>query len=200
MRGVLRATTVALVFSALASSAAQAQAAPKFAYVNSQLLLRDAPGRAEAQAQFEREMTTFQQQVQRMGDSLKALIEDYEKQEVSLSPTLKDVRQKAIRDKEGEYQERVRRIEADAQKRQNDLIQPIMASIMKVIDEIRAAEGYAMIFDVGAQSGIVVAADKNLDITDKVMIRLRQTASAKPAGAPMPSPTGATRPKTPAKP
>lgn len=200
MRDVLRATAVALVFLAVTGPLAQAQTAPKFAYVNSQLLLRDAPGRAEAQAQFEKEMTTFQRQVQQMGDSLKSMIEEYEKQEVSLSPTVKDSRQKAIRDKEGEYQERVRRIEGEAQKRQGELMQPIMASIMKVIEEVRTSDGYTMIFDVGVQNGIIVAADKNLDITDKVMIRLRQTASAKPAGAPIASPTGATRPKTPPKP
>ncbi len=208
MRSLVRAGSLALVLTALVAVDGGAQSAPKFGYVNSQQLLRDAPGRAEAQTQFEREMASFQQQVQRMGDSLKVMIEEYDKQEATLSPTAKDGRQKSIREKEGEYQERVRRIESDAQKRQAELIQPIMGGIMKVIDDIRAAEGYTMIFDVGAANGVIVAADKNLDITDKVMARLRLAGgprtttptSTRPVGAALPAPSGATRPKPPTKP
>lgn len=208
MRSLVRAGSLALVVTALVAVEGRAQSAPKFGYVNSQQLLRDAPGRAEAQNTFEREMSSFQQMVQRMGDSLKVMIEEYDKQEATLSPAAKDGRQKAIREKEAEYQERVRKIEADAQKRQAELIQPIMGSIMKVIDDIRAAEGYTMIFDVGATSGVIVSADKNLDITDKVMARLRLAgglrttppAATRPAGAALPAPSGASRPKPPPKP
>ena len=89
------------------------------------------------------------------------------------------------------------------QKRERELMRPLMERIKKTIDTIRAEEGYAMIFDAGSNAGVVVAADKSLDITDRVLARLKTTppVSAKPAdkpsGGPVSSPAGVSRPKTP---
>jgi outer membrane protein len=73
-----------------------------------------------------------------------------------------------------------------------------MEQINKVIDELRAEEGYTMIFDAENQAGVVVAADKNLDLTDKVLARLR--AAGPPTAAARPSGAGTQRPAAPAQP
>jgi outer membrane protein len=186
-----------------------AQAAPKFAYINSQLILAQAPGRAEAEAQFEREMSTYRQQVKRMGDSLNALVAEYNKQEITLSPAAKEAKQKVIQQKEAEYQDRTKQLETQAQQRQLELVQPIMAQIQKILDDIRAENGYTFIFDVGAGTPVIVAADKNLDITDRVIQKVlamsparaaADSVAAKPKpGAPLTAPAGVTRPKPPTR-
>jgi outer membrane protein len=185
---------------------AQAQQSIKLGYINSQRILASAPGRAEAEAQFEREMSTYRTQVQKMGDSLNTLIAAYDKQAAVLSPAAKDGKEKEIRTKQEDYQNRVRQLEQQAQRRQVELVQPIMEQINTIIDQIRSEDGYSMIFDVGAQGGSVVAADTTLDITDKVLTRLKSAPpvaakpgapATKPAGAAMPAPAGVTRPKTP---
>ena len=38
---------------------------------------------------------------------------------------------------------------------------------------MRAAGGYAMIFDAGAQGTSIVAADKSLDLSDRVIAQLK---------------------------
>ena len=206
MLSIVRATSLALFgLATLAGVAAAQGGAPKFAYINSQVLIAQAPGRAEADAAFQRDMTSFQQQVQRMGDSLRTLIEAYEKEQISLSPAAKETRQQAIRKKEEEFQTRTSQLEQQAQQRRMELVQPIMDRINRIIEDIRNEEGYTMIFDAGSAAGVVVAADKNLDITDKVLARLRATASTarpaptpasnKPTGAPVSTPSGVTRPK-----
>lgn len=178
-----------------------AQGPLKFAYIDSRAVLQAAPGRAEAEAQFQREMQAYQTQVQRMGDSLNTLVAAYTKAEVTLSPTAKETRQKAIRERETAYQDRVRGLEQRAQQRQAELIGPIMDRINQAITEIRKQEGYAFVFDVGAQGGVVVAADTTLNVTDKVLARLRTVAAAPatpaPSGASMSAPAGITKPKTP---
>lgn len=178
-----------------------AQGVPKFAYIDSRAILQAAPGRAEAEAQFQKEMQTYQTQVQRMGDSLNTLVAAYTKAEVTLSPTAKETRQKAIRERETAYQDRVRGLEQRAQKRQAELIGPIMERINQAITDVRQQEGYAFIFDVGAQGGVVVAADTTLNVTNKVLARLRTVAAAPaapaPSGASMSAPAGITKPKTP---
>ncbi|MBU6366639.1 MAG: hypothetical protein KJT01_10560, partial [Gemmatimonadetes bacterium] len=57
---------------------------PKMAYVNTQALLASAPGRAEAEAAFEKEMTGLRSQVQKLSDSLTALQEAFTKEEGTL--------------------------------------------------------------------------------------------------------------------
>jgi len=209
----LRAVVTALALTAgVAGTAAAQTAAPKIGYINSQTILAQAPGRAEAEAQFEREMTSFRQTVQKMGDSLNLLIANYNKEEVSLSPAAKETRQKAIRAKEEEYTSKTRQLEQQAQQRQMELVEPIMKQINAIITELRRQEGYAMIFDAGSNAGVVVAADSSLNLTDKVLARLKAAGparpaapsaarpaapAARPAGAPVSAPAGVTRPKSP---
>ncbi|HEU5184741.1 MAG TPA: OmpH family outer membrane protein [Gemmatimonadaceae bacterium] len=196
MAGMARASAVALALMICGAVAAQAQV--KIGYIKSQTILANAPGREAAESQFEKEMATYRAQVQRMGDSLNALIADYNKQEVSLSPQAKEARQKDIRTKEEEYQRRTQELQTQVRQREAELVRPIMEQINKVIDELRADEGYTMIFDAENQAGVVVAADKNLDLTDKVLARLRAagppTAAARPTGAQRPPAPGAQQP------
>ncbi|MGQ0714110.1 MAG: OmpH family outer membrane protein [Gemmatimonadaceae bacterium] len=193
-----RATLLALGTLVFAATAAVAQAQVKIGYIKSQTILANAPGRAAAETQFEKEMTTYRAQVQRMGDSLNALIADYNTQETTLSPQAKETRQRDLRAKEEEYQRRTQELQQQVRQREAELVRPIMEQINKVIDELRAEEGYTMIFDAENQAGVVVAADKNLDLTEKVLARLRAagppTAAARPTGA------GTQRPAAPAQP
>lgn len=207
MRSVVRAASLALglVAAAAGTALAQQQQVPKFAYINSQEILAVAPGRAEAEAQFQREMSTYQQQVKRMGDSLQTMIADYNKQEVVLSPAAKEAKQKLIRDKEAAFQQRTQDLQQQAQQRQMELMQPIMDKISKVLEDIRSENGYTMIFDAGSGANVVVAADKNLDITQQVIARLKATAgtTAKAdttkSAIPTAAPAGIVRPKPPAR-
>lgn len=202
MRSFVRAALGALAFSVVSLGAAAAQGVPKIAYIRSDKIIAQAPGRAEAEQQIQKEMDAYRGEVQKMGDSLNTLVAAYNKAEPTLSPAAKAGKQKEIQTKEAEYQQRVQQLEQKAQQRQAELVGPVMQQINKVIEQIRAEDGYAMVFDAGNQAGVVVAADSSLDITDKVIARLKtaapqtSAAPAKPAG-PTARPTGAIRPKNP---
>jgi outer membrane protein len=177
---------------------ARAQGAPKFAYVNSQAIFEQAPGRAEAEAQYKKEMTGYSAEMDRMRDSLNALLTSYGQQESSLTAAQKQSRQEEIRSRQDEYQKRAQELEQKASDREAELMRPIMQQVQKIIEDIRSEGGYSIIFDAGSNGGVIVAADKNLDITQKVIDRLQ--ASAKPTAqqpapaAKQPAPSGVTRP------
>lgn len=201
MRSFVGAALGALAFSVITigTAAAQQSGPPKFAYINSQKIIAQAPGRAEAEAQIQKEMDAYRTEVQKMGDSLNTIVAAYNKAEPTLSPAAKAGRQKDIQAKEQQYQQRVQSLQEQAQQRQQELLGPIMQQINKVIEDIRKEDGYAMVFDAGNQAGVVVAADSSLDISDKVIARLKAqptATTAKPAG-PTAKPTGAVRPKNP---
>ena len=189
----------------LAAQVAEAQTtAPKFAYVDSRIILQRAPGSAAIQAQIAKERSDAQESVSRMQDSLRQMYDTYLKEQATLSATQKEAREKAIQARNAEFDKRVGELDQEMQKRQYDLIQPMMNQIREVLDAIRTEEQYTFIFDVGNDPGLIVAADKNLDITEKVIGRLKpvtvniapKTDSTRASGPARPAPAGITRPPT----
>jgi outer membrane protein len=192
-----RATKLALVFTAATAAPALAQTAgsPKIAYVDSKIILSRAPGRQAAEDTFNKEMEASRTQVQKMGDSLQTMIADYQKVQATLAANIREQRESAIRKKQEDYQTRAGALDQQMQQRQMELVKPIMDQIRKVLDDIRQEEGYAFILDAGSDAGVIVAADRNLDITEKVIARLKPipvTASAPSSGAAKPATSPAT--------
>jgi outer membrane protein len=203
MRVFFRASSIALATSLILVGTAGAQAsqsppAPaKIGYINSAQLLAQAPGRAEAEAQFEKEVGVYRLQIQRMDDSLRTLMAAFERDGPKLDSTTRETRRTSIGQKEVEYQQRARGLDSTMQARQAQLVKPIMERVQTVIEAIRAEDNYAVILDVGAQVSVVVAADKRLDLTDRVLARLKSQGlpAAPPASGAVPQPAGVTRPK-----
>ena len=196
-RAALVATTMV---SAGAIPALAQQATPgsaKIAYVNTQTIFQAAPGRAEAEAQFEREANTFREQVKRMDDSLNTLVSAYQKEAARLDTSTRVRRETAIRTKQDEYRQRASGLEEQLNQRRDALLNPIMERIRQALEQVRVEDGYAMILNNDPQGSLIVAADKNLDITERVVARLRTLAASAPArpttGAPVPAPSGVTR-------
>jgi outer membrane protein len=183
------------------SAQASAQT-PKFAYVDSRAILQRAPGSAAIQAQITKERADAQASVSRMQDSLRLMYDAYLKEQPTMTAAQKDAREKALQTRNSEFDTKVGQIDQEMQQRQFELIQPMMAQIREVLDAIRMEESFTFIFDVGNDPGLIVAADKNLDITDRVIARLKpvtanvtRTDSTK-ANATRPAPAGITKPPT----
>ena len=206
MRSTIRAAALAGTMLAMAGAAA-AQQPTKIAYVNPQALFENAPGRTEAEATFRRETESFRTELNRMSEALTKLVSDYQRDEAKLAAAEKERRQRAIQAKEDTMRARQQQLEAQAGQRQNELMAPIMEAVRKVLEDIRAEDGYAMILSSEPGSSPILAADKNLDITERVVARLKTVAAVKPgatpaaqqkpAGAPTTAPSGVTRPKPP---
>ena len=190
-----------------ASAGAPAAAAPagppptRIGYVNSARLLPQAPGFADAQQTIETENEGVKAQLQKMSDSLDKMIADYQKVQSTLTPAQKSQREATIKAKQQEFQQRAQQIEGRTQQHQAELIQPIMEQVRQIIEGIRAEGNYAVILDAGSQSGVVVAVDTTLDITDKVLAKLAAAGPVKNAPKPAPkSPAAAAKPTGVARP
>jgi outer membrane protein len=201
MRSFLRtacATLAVLTLTAGLSRTTQAQQVAqsqfKIAFVNTALLLDVAPGRVEAESAFAKETRSYGDQLKKMSDSLNTMFTTYQKQEASLTAAQRETRQKTLRDLQEQFQGRQQALSQQAQQRQNELMAPIMEQVKKVLDDIRAEDGYSMI--ITGDPNLILSYDKNLDITDRVVARLK-TIAARPTapkpGAPASAPAGVTR-------
>lgn len=206
MHGFIRAAGIAILAATVAAVPAAAQAPLKVAFVNTQVVFEAAPGRSEASATFEREAQALQQQVQRMSDSLNTMVADYRRAESTLTEAQRATRQQAIQTKQQEYEQRAAQIDQQAAQRRQTLMAPLLEQVRNAIEAERAAGGYAFILSSDPGSTVLVAYDKGLDITERVVARLRTMgpppaaaapAPGQPSSAPMSAPSGVTRPRTP---
>jgi outer membrane protein len=171
-----RVVPVLVAWMAFGSAgAALAQGGPpadaKIVYVNVQQVVQSAPGAAEARATFDQELVQFRSELQSMTTAIDSLVKEYQRQEVMLSPQAKTDKQQEILEKQQQLNNRQTELEAQAEQRQQELLQPILERINGVIEQVRAENGYDMVLDV-AGAGIV-AADTRLDITSIVNQRVQ---------------------------
>jgi outer membrane protein len=183
MRTTIRAASTALGLL-LIGTTAQSQAAPvKIGYVNTEALMAAAPGRAAAESTYNKEVLAFQKQQQVWTDSLRKQVDAYQKAE----PTLTAAKKQSEQDRLNKLQNDLANLntlgEQRIRQRENEVLAPLMEVVRAAIDEIRTEGGYAMIFS-GDQNSPIVSADKNLDLTDKVVARLKTKAATAPAAAP----------------
>jgi outer membrane protein len=121
-----------------------------------------------------------------------------------MAPAVKDKETKALQALEQELQTKNTQFQQQYDQRKQEVLAPITDMVKKVLDDLREEGNYSMILMNDPGQTPIVSADKNLDITDKAISRLRATkAPAIPAakgGAPS-APAGVTRPggKPPAK-
>ncbi len=149
---------------------AAAQSPLKIGYINSQVIIAEDPAATAAQEQFQREMVPFESELRGLETDIANLIARYQAQQITLTANARRTRQDEITQKQQAYQERMAQIEAEAARRQQELVQPIMERINNIIQEIRSDGAYTFIFDVAG--GGLIAADESFDLTSEVQERL----------------------------
>ena len=210
LRALVGAATV-LAVSGAAPLVAQSSPTPqRFAYVDTRLILDAAPGRAEAEAALQKEAAGWDAEVKKMQDANIALISDFQKKSATMTQAERDKQTKYIQDKQAEWQKRNDSIQAVADRRKTEMLQPILDQIKLALEDVRKASGVDVIFDVNANNTIV-AIDKNLNLSDRVIARLRvlgapsipikadtpakpAAPASKPSGVPIAAPSGIGRP------
>ena len=185
----LRVAAAALVFTAVVGSAQTSTTstpppAIKFGYVNTQALMQVAPGKALAESTFIKENNAFLAQSKRWQDSLLKLVDDYKKAAPKMTDAQKQAKEASIAAIQQDLEAKNQAGQEKMANRQNELLAPLMEVVKKAIDDIRVEEGYAMIFS-GDQNSPIVSADKNLDVTDHVVARLKTIAAKAPTPSSM---------------
>jgi outer membrane protein len=186
MQFATRAGMAALAL--FAGTAPQQQAPVKIGYVNVAVLLDKAPAKQAAESTFVKERNAAQVQLKAMSDSLQKEIDRFEADAPRLTPAQKTTREKALQDKQLDLQAKSVELQGRLQNREAELMRPIEAAVKEVLEQLRTDDGYTMIIAADA----VIASDKNLDITEKAVLKLvqrpnttvRRDTTVKPGGPP----------------
>ena len=122
------------------------------------------------------------------------LVTAFQKILAAMTQVERDRQTKSITDKQAEWQKRNDEINQEADRRKAEVLQPILDQIKLALEDVRQSSGVDAIFDVG-QNATIVAVNKNLDVSDRVIARLRvlgapamSTKAEAPKGAPAAKP------------
>jgi outer membrane protein len=153
--------------------AAQQGGGAKVAYVNTQAILKQTPGYVKAESTFTKELANYRVEVQKLQASLDSAASDFDQQSVMLSPTQRAAKRKDLQAQQQKLEQRTQELQQQAATRERELLDPIQSKVNSVIEGVRAAGNYAMIFDVSAPNNGIVTADKSLDLTQRVIQQLK---------------------------
>ena len=149
------------------------QTAGKVAYISSRIVLAQAPGYAKAESLYTSEVASYRLEVQKMQATLDSSVQAFQQSSVVLSPSARTAKQKELEGQQQRLEARMQELQEKAVQRERDLLAPIQQRVTSIVEGVRAAGGYAMIFDVGVQNSGIVAADRSLDLTQKVIDQLK---------------------------
>lgn len=177
MRHVLGSVLLGLV--AIAATAGDVSAQAKLGYVNTQAVIASSPGRTTAETEFNRRMAPLNAEVQKMDSTLKAMFAAFTRDTTSPMPQ-REAKAQEIQSQQQAFQQRVAAIEDTAAALRQRLMQPIMQQLETALEAVRKEGGYAMLFDVG-QGASIVAADTTLDVTQRVIDKIKTMPAPAPA-------------------
>jgi Skp family chaperone for outer membrane proteins len=205
MSGITRAFSLVLAAGTLGAVGLHEQAPAKLAYVNSGRLMEAVPGRAEIEAELLKRTAPITLRRTAINDSAKLVSDQLAKDSPGLAGTALADRQKKIQDQMTRWADENSKLLDNGKAIEETLVQPLMDVVNKVLSDFRAQEGYSFIFDTNVDVNFIVAADKNLDVTDQVLAKIRlmpkvaiAPATVAPAASGTPGAPGAAGAKPPA--
>jgi outer membrane protein len=154
-------------------SLAAQQGGSKVAYVNTQAILKQTPGYVKAESTFTKELEGYRVEVQKLQATLDSAASDFDQQSVMLSPTQRAAKRKDLQAQQQKLEQRTQELQQRAATRERELLDPIQSKVNSVIEGVRAAGNYAVIFDVSAPNNGIVTADKSIDLTQRVIQQLK---------------------------
>lgn len=154
---------------------AQAAGSMRLAFISSRTILDSTPGYAAAESTFYREFQGMRDEVQKLQQQLDSAVQAFDQASIALSPAAKDAKRRELQQMQSRMTQRSGDLDSLARARNQELLGPFQARINTIIQGIRAEGNYAFIFDGDAQGAGIVAADPMLNLTSRVISRLRQS-------------------------
>lgn len=143
--------------------------AQKIGHVSSAAVVQGMSEYTALQTEIQNLQKQFQDELQRKQTDIQTKSEAYEKEKATLSETLRTYREQEIQKAIQEYQQFGETSEQELQKIYQEKMSAIQEKVMKAVQEVGAAGGFAYVLDAGSVPYIGATAT---DITDQVKAKL----------------------------
>lgn len=149
----------------------------KFAYVDTEYILKNIPEYNDAQAQIDELSIQWQKEIEAKFSEIDKMYKDFQNEAVLLPADAKKKKEDAIVAKEKEAKDLQKKRfgnDGDLSKKRQDLVKPVQEKIYNAIEEIATEGGYACIFDKSGSLTMLYSNTK-YDLSDQVLDKLGYT-------------------------
>jgi len=168
-----QAVLFAVAVAACAPAAAQ-ETAGKIAFVSTERVLRESAPALRAQKKLEAEFKKREDELNRTGEQLKRMQDDFDKNGMTMSESQRRAREREFGDLNREFQRKQREYREDANQRRNEEYAQIVEQANRVIRQIAEQEKFDIIFQE-----LPAYVSPRIDITEKVIKALEGKPPAK---------------------
>jgi outer membrane protein len=151
--------------------------AQKYAFVNTDYILDNIPEYADAQAQLDELSIQWQKEIEAKFAEIDKMYKNFQNEAVLLPEDMKKKREEDIVKKEKEAKDLQKKRfakDGDLFKKRQELIKPIQEKVYNAIEDIAAAENYAVVFDK-ANNATLIYTNAKYDISEQVLDKLGYT-------------------------
>jgi outer membrane protein len=164
-----------LMISALALTLFAGSAlAQKFAFVDTEYILKNIPSYSAAQTQLDKISEDWEAEVAAQYEEIEKMYKTYQSERVLLTDEMKKKRENEIVSKENSVKDLQAKYfgpEGDLAKKREELVKPIQDAIYKAVKELSAEGSYAIIFDTASGAAILYS-NPRYDLSDEVLKKL----------------------------
>jgi len=153
---------------------AGAAMAQKYAYVDMEYILNNIPAYAKAQEDLGKISEQYQGELESRRAEIEKMYSAYQAEASRLSADMKRKREDAVIAAEKEYKDLQKQYfgpEGALSKKQEEMIKPIQDQVIKTIQSMAGASGYAVIFDKAAGLAMIYT-NPQFDLSDQVLQKL----------------------------
>lgn len=147
MKNVLKLTLAVMMTLGATSLFAQ-----KFGRINTQELIMLMPETKEMQTNMEAFAKEIQDNLETIRVEFNTKLADYQKNYETLSDSVKQLKEKELQELQNRSSEFEQVAQQDYQKKQNELLAPIVSKAKEAIDKVSKAGGYLAVFDISTGS------------------------------------------------
>ena len=150
--------------------------AQKFGRINTQEIIMAMPETKTMQENMDTFAKELSDNIETMNVEFNTKLQDFQKNYNTFSDAIKEVKEKELNDMQTRTREFQERAQQDYQKKQNELLAPIIDKAKSAIDKVAAAGGFLVVFDTSPGSlayfdeapltDVAPAVKKELGITD----------------------------------
>jgi outer membrane protein len=144
----------------------------RFAYVDTQYILKKIPGYKQAQQQLDNYSKQWQGEVEALLSEADALQKSLDAEKILLTDEMVKEREKVIKDKETEARNLQRKYfspEGELFKKRQELVKPIQDQVFNAVQDVARKKRLDAVFDKGSGALLMLYASDKIDISDDVL-------------------------------
>ena len=158
MKTFKKIITTILFLVASATMSAQS----KIAHINSQALISEMPEVKEAQAQLEKLQKTYQTEIEASMKEYQTKLQTYSADAQNQTEVTNQARQKELAGMEQNLQQYQQQAAQDIQKKQADLLKPLIDKARAAIQKVAKAQGFDYVIDATPGGALILFEGKDL--------------------------------------